>query len=95
MDAAMTDTATLSSLPGGVARMLAVEILLADPGALKGLHGCIDAMTEADPAIATSTIWQRLADDQGVTVAYPSLRAYVISRRGPSQSPGVLRHGAT
>jgi hypothetical protein len=41
-----------------------------EPAALKGLHGCIDAMIEADPAIATATIWQRLAGDQGVTVAY-------------------------
>jgi hypothetical protein len=34
MDAAMTDTATISSLPAAAARMLAVEILLADPLAL-------------------------------------------------------------
>jgi len=59
-----------------------------DPAALKGLRGYIDAMIEADPVIATATIWQRLADDHGVTVAYPTLRTYVTSRRGPSRSPG-------
>jgi hypothetical protein len=52
-----------------------------EPAALKGLHGRIDAMIEADPAIATATIWQRLADDHGATVAYPTLRTYVNSRR--------------
>jgi TniQ protein len=52
-----------------------------EPAALKGLHGRIDAMIEADPAIATATIWQRLADDHSVTVAYPTLRTYVTSRR--------------
>jgi hypothetical protein len=31
-------------------------------------------MIEADPAIATVTIWQRLAHDHGTTVAYPTLR---------------------
>lgn len=34
MDAAMTDTAMLDVLPRPVARMLAVEILLAEPEAL-------------------------------------------------------------
>jgi hypothetical protein len=63
-----------------------------EPAALKGLHGRIDAIVEADPVIATAAIWQRLADDQSVTVAYPTLRTYVTSRRGPSQSPGALRH---
>jgi hypothetical protein len=52
-----------------------------EPEALRGLHGHIDAMIETDPAIATATIWQRLADDHGVTVAYPTLRTYVTSRR--------------
>jgi hypothetical protein len=60
-----------------------------EPAALKGLHNHIDAMIEADPAIATATIWQLLADDHGVTVAYPTLRTYVTSRRGPSRSPGA------
>lgn len=59
-----------------------------EPAALKGLHSYIDAMIEADPAIATATIWQQLADDHGSTVAYPTLRTYVTSRRGPSRSPG-------
>jgi hypothetical protein len=51
--------------------------------------GRIDAMIEADPAIGTATIWQRLADDHGVTVAYPTLRTHVTGRRGPLQSPST------
>lgn len=58
-----------------------------EPTALKGLHDCINAMIEADPAIATAAIWQRLADDHGATVAYPTLRTYVISRRAPANGP--------
>jgi hypothetical protein len=48
MDAAMTDTATLHSLPRGVARMLAVEILLADPEALADdvLESCLYILRE-------------------------------------------------
>jgi hypothetical protein len=48
MDAAMTDTATLSSLPAPVARMLAVEILLADPVALGDdvLESCLYVLRE-------------------------------------------------
>jgi transposase len=57
------------------------------PAALKGLHGHIDEMIEADPAIGTAAIWQYLADDHGVTVAYPALRTYVTSRRAVTQSP--------
>jgi hypothetical protein len=56
-----------------------------EPAALKGLHGHIDAMIETDPAIATATIWQRLADDHGTTVAYPTLRAYVAARRAATR----------
>lgn len=59
-----------------------------EPAALKGLHGRIDAMIEADPAIGTAAIWQRLADDHGVTVAYPTLRTYATSRRATMQPPG-------
>jgi hypothetical protein len=59
-----------------------------EPAALKGLHSYIDAMIDADPLIATAAIWQRLADDHGVTIAYPTLRVYITSRRGPSRSPG-------
>lgn len=59
-----------------------------EPAALKGLHDCIDAMISADPAIATATIWQRLADDHGVTVAYPTLRTYVNSQRVRATPPG-------
>jgi hypothetical protein len=58
-----------------------------EPAALQGLHSRIDAMIEADTAIATATIWQRLADDHGATVAYYTLRTYVVSRRA-STSPG-------
>jgi hypothetical protein len=56
-----------------------------DPAALEGLHGHIDAMLEANPEITTAAIWQHLADQHGTTVAYPTLRTYVTSRR--SQSP--------
>jgi hypothetical protein len=52
-----------------------------EPAALNDLHAHIDAMISEDPAIRTATVWQRLADDHGATVAYPTLRAYVISRR--------------
>jgi hypothetical protein len=52
-----------------------------EPAALKGLHGRIDVMIEADPRIGTAAIWQRLADDHGATVAYYTLRTYVVSRR--------------
>jgi len=58
-----------------------------EPAALKGLHGHIDEMIEANPAIGTAAIWQRLADDHDVTVAYPTLRTYVTSRRAAMQSP--------
>jgi hypothetical protein len=44
-------------------------------------------MIEADPAIPTATIWQRLADDHGVTVAYPTLRTYVTSQRDSRKTP--------
>jgi hypothetical protein len=37
----------------------------------------IDAMIDEDPAIGITAIWQRLADDHGVTVAYNALRADV------------------
>ena len=52
-----------------------------EPVALNGLHGHIDAMIKTDPALATASIWQRLADDHGTTVAYPILRTYVVGRR--------------
>jgi hypothetical protein len=52
-----------------------------EPAALNGLHGHINAMIDADPKIATATIWQRLADEHGAAVAYYTLRAYVSSQR--------------
>jgi hypothetical protein len=42
-----------------------------EPAALDGLHGHIDAMLKANPEITTAAIWQQLADQHGVTVAYP------------------------
>ena len=51
------------------------------PVALDGLHAHIDAMTATDPQITITAIWERLADEHGTTVAYPTLRAYVSSRR--------------
>jgi hypothetical protein len=60
-----------------------------EPAALNGLHGHIDAMIEADPKIATATIWQRLADEHGTTVAYYTLRTYVVSRRAAQKTPGT------
>jgi hypothetical protein len=44
----MTDTATVHSLPAGVARMLAVEILLAEPEALGDdvLESCLYILRE-------------------------------------------------
>jgi hypothetical protein len=58
-----------------------------EPEALNGLHPHIDAMLAEDPAIRTAAIWQRLADDHGTTVAYPTLRTYVTRRRTANE-PG-------
>jgi hypothetical protein len=48
MDAAMTDTASFRSLPRPVARMMAVEILLAEPEALGDdvLESCLYILRE-------------------------------------------------
>jgi hypothetical protein len=78
-----------------------------EPTALSGLHARIDAMIEESPGIGTTAIWQRLADDHGVTVTYPTLGAYIVRRRaaqlpllsgpesmtkpGPEPPPGRLR----
>jgi hypothetical protein len=40
-----------------------------------------------DSATSTATIWQRLADDHGTTVAYPTLRACITTRRNAT-APG-------
>jgi hypothetical protein len=61
-----------------------------DAAALSGLHRDIDAMIESDPKIATATIWQRLADEHGTTVAYPTLRTYVTSQRAARKPPGKI-----
>jgi hypothetical protein len=42
-------------------------------------------MIGADPAIGTATIWQRLAGDHGTTVAYYTLRTYVVSHRAAQE----------
>jgi hypothetical protein len=55
-----------------------------EPAALDGLHGHIDAMIAANPEITIAVIWERLADEHGTTVAYPTLRSYVSSHRNPS-----------
>lgn len=63
-----------------------------EPAALNGLHDHINAMIEVNPQIATATIWQRLADEHGTTVACCTLRTHVVSRRaltgpeGPAQA---------
>jgi hypothetical protein len=59
-----------------------------EPTALAGLHAHIDAMIDVIPEIATAAIWERLADEHGTTVAYPTLRTYVVSRRPARQAPG-------
>jgi hypothetical protein len=45
-------------------------------------------MIDADSKVATAVIWERLADDHGATVAYPTLRTYVTSRRISRKTPG-------
>ena len=57
-----------------------------EPAALNGLHPHIDAMIDKDPTIGTAAIWQRLADDHEATVAYYTLRTYVVSRRDTARS---------
>jgi hypothetical protein len=49
------------------------------------LNAHIDAMLTADPQIATAAIWEHLADNHGATVAYPTLRTYIASRRAASK----------
>jgi hypothetical protein len=51
------------------------------PTALSDVRALIDAMIDQNPAIRTTTIWKRLADDHETTVAYYTLRTYVVSRR--------------
>jgi len=59
------------------------------PAALDGLHSHIDAMIAAAPEIAVATIWDRLADEHGAAVAYPTLRTYVTSYRS-QMAPGKI-----
>jgi hypothetical protein len=49
----------------------------------------IDAMIAAAPEIAIATIWDRLADEHGAAVAYPTLRTYVTSYRS-QMAPGKI-----
>jgi hypothetical protein len=53
--------------------------------------GHIDAMLETTPWITIAAIWQRLADEHGATVAYPTLRTYVTSRREAGDRPGKVK----
>jgi hypothetical protein len=64
-----------------------------EPAALEGLHGHIDAMLEANPEIATAAIWERLAGEHATTVAYPTLRTHVTSRRAVRKTPGEKGYG--
>lgn len=41
----------------------------------------IPVTRQANITTLAAAIWQRLADDYGTTVAYPTLRTYVTSRR--------------
>ena len=52
-----------------------------EPTALNGLHNHINAMIAADPQITIAAIWERLADEHGTAIAYPTLRTYVSSQR--------------
>jgi len=51
-------------------------------------------MIAASPQITTATIWEHLADEHGITVAYPTLRTYVTSRRAPSPELTMRQAGA-
>jgi transposase len=62
-----------------------------EPAALDGLHGHIDAMLKANPEITTAAIRQQLADEHGVTVAYPTLRTHVTGRRTRKPPRQVLQ----
>jgi hypothetical protein len=61
-----------------------------EPAALNGLHSHIDAILETEPQIAVAAIWQHLADEHGASVAYPTLRTYVTSRREAGNAPGKV-----
>ena len=62
-----------------------------EPAALNGLRDHIDEMIETQPRIAVTAIWQRLADEHDANIAYPTLRAYVTSRRKAGNAPGKTR----
>jgi hypothetical protein len=57
-----------------------------EPAAPDGLHDHIEAMITADPEIAIAAIWERLANEHGTTVAHPTLRTYVVSRRAAKRT---------
>jgi hypothetical protein len=50
-------------------------------GTVRARAGAIDAMLAANPEIPIAAIWERLVDEHAATVAYPTLRTYVASRR--------------
>lgn len=52
-----------------------------EPAALDGLHDFIDDMLRESPDTTIAAIWERLVDRHDATVAYPTLRTYVASRR--------------
>jgi hypothetical protein len=59
-----------------------------EPTALTGLHSCIDGMIAADRQITIAAIRERLADEHGAAIAYPTLRTYVTSRRATAKTHG-------
>jgi hypothetical protein len=49
-------------------------------------------MIAANPQVTIAAIWELLADENGVTVAYPILRTYVSNRRDPTGHSQPARH---
>lgn len=45
-------------------------------------------MIAANPQIFIAAIWEHIADQHAVTVAYPTLRTYVTTRRAATKTPG-------
>jgi hypothetical protein len=50
-----------------------------EPTALTGLRTFFDAMIAAHPQITIAAIWEHLPGEHDATIAYPTLRTYVIS----------------
>jgi hypothetical protein len=47
-------------------------------------------MIGADPEIAIAAIWERLADEHGTTVAYPTCGARLLDLVRSSMSAGTI-----